>query len=400
MTDFFDSSDDDFIDIDVVTGRNSSRDEVEKRFLPWHKPRKQFVRAEQWWKLLFDTFDSKFSEMEEIRYFGLPGVDLLDLEYFSERLSECGNAEDTKIRAYGLIDNQADKSKIDSRLSVLLDKSNVDESSKVDELNFGSLSDERSLAWTKMNRFGLYHFINLDFCNCIFSNENILLSIFKLISYQLKRQVDDDWLLCISTRFDKDGVNRNIFSKLENVLSSLKDDCGVQAAIESCFGALDIQTGMSNEIEEYSEHQVYELVQVCFILWIINSTITQQGVVELSSSLKYKVDPSKEYADLFSLVFKFNAVKYLKEDEMGLVKVKQSKVPPTESALLQKNIARKIKALTRISKSADVDSILNSNFEVYEKYSDQKIELLRQCGFDTNGYKEAFPFPLNTRSSS
>jgi hypothetical protein len=50
-------------------------------FQPWHRPRKQFVRKEQWAVQLEALLDARGSKPEVLRYLGLPGIDLLDLRH-------------------------------------------------------------------------------------------------------------------------------------------------------------------------------------------------------------------------------------------------------------------------------------------------------------------------------
>jgi hypothetical protein len=59
-----------------------------KSFRPWHWPRKQFIRNDQWChftKLLIDEIQISDGSLT---YFGLPGADLLDLRCFSTSVCE------------------------------------------------------------------------------------------------------------------------------------------------------------------------------------------------------------------------------------------------------------------------------------------------------------------------
>lgn len=54
-------------------------------FKPWHKPRKHYVRLKQWChetRKLLKQFES--DQNEELRYFGMPGEDLLDIRVLKE----------------------------------------------------------------------------------------------------------------------------------------------------------------------------------------------------------------------------------------------------------------------------------------------------------------------------
>ena len=330
--------------------------------------------------------------MESVKYFGLPGADLLDLEYFSDKMAVCENAKNTKLYAYGFIGNKKDKTRVDGRLTQLLDKDNVDPSTKIDESNFISLSSEKAMIWNRIYESGPFHFINLDFCDCIFSNEKILDSILKLLHYQIERQIDDDWLFSISTRFDKDGVNKDIFPLFEGVLSSLEKEVTVKNKIEECFSALENKTSMLKDFDSYSKSEIYELVQVCFVLWILNFTFKYGCMVELQSSMKYKVDSDIEFSELFSLVFKFTPKSYMLPDDLGVLSIAQGRERPSEADLLERRILRKINALTKLSSSIDVDTVLSKSEVEFDKCTEEKIDLLNKAGVNTSRYKEIFPY--------
>ncbi len=391
MTNFFDTSDDEIFDINSVTGMSEQDAGDVVGYAPWYKPRKQFIRSNQWWISIYRTFNDKFKEMESVKYFGLPGADLLDLEYFSDKLASCENAKNTKLYAYGFVGNKKDKTRIDGRLTQLLDKDNVDPSTKIDESNFVSLSSEKAMIWKRVYESGPFHFINLDFCDCIFSNVNILDSILKLLHYQIERQTDD-WLFSISTRFDKDGVNKDIFPLFDGVLSSLEKEVTVKNKIEECFSALENKTSKLEKFDRYSKSEIYELVQVCFVLWILNFTFKYGCMVELQSSMKYRVDSDIEFSELFSLVFKFTPKSYMLPDDLGVFSITQGREMPSEADLLERRILRKINALTKLSSSIDVDTILSENKSEFDKCTEEKIDLLNKAGVNTSRYKETFPY--------
>ena len=57
-----------------------------KDFLPWHRPRKQYVREMQWCREIIEMVDEVLPENNVLKYLGLPGDDLLDLRYFHEKI--------------------------------------------------------------------------------------------------------------------------------------------------------------------------------------------------------------------------------------------------------------------------------------------------------------------------
>src|SRR5687767_14563357 len=68
---------------------------------PWHKPRKQWIRRNQWLKEMSDLCELlKFRERQTLRYLSLPGEDLLDVRV----LRECCVARQLKLKYLGLND--------------------------------------------------------------------------------------------------------------------------------------------------------------------------------------------------------------------------------------------------------------------------------------------------------
>lgn len=79
-------SDDSLFDVDDVAGKVSHF--ASNNFMPWHKPRKQYIRDRQWVEHLVRLIrQKKFKHVDTINYFGLPGGDLLDINYIHKGLS-------------------------------------------------------------------------------------------------------------------------------------------------------------------------------------------------------------------------------------------------------------------------------------------------------------------------
>ena len=145
--------DDGLINLDEVTG--AAKHQEDNIFQPWHKPRKQFVRCNQWWKhieFLLSRY-KEYNQIETIKYFGLPGSDLLDISYFSQKLLTSNHSE-KKLFVHGFIDSAQGKEKADLRLSALLDRKNVDANSKVEHFNFQALDEKKSLALGRIKNAG------------------------------------------------------------------------------------------------------------------------------------------------------------------------------------------------------------------------------------------------------
>lgn len=381
-------SDDDFIDITKVTGLQPNELPIQK-YEPWHKPRKQMIRDKQWWGHLKRLIQKYKKNQRTIKYFGLPGGDLLDIEHLRSCMNN-SSINDKELQFHGFIDNEVDKKKADSRVSVLLDYENISADSRVDRFSFDSVKNENSASWESIRRHGPYDFINLDFCNSIFK-EDTLIATHKLIDFQLKRLYSSPWLLCLTTRVDPDGINTDLIDKINNLLDNLTEESLLQE-ISICFSEASniIRTKGKRNFNEPPEKAYSEVIQISFIVWIISQAFVHESNIELVSSMKYKVHQGNDYPDMCSFVFRFSKEDHTQEDPTGLVTSScKSKILEESERLLIK-----IEAIKKLADSLDVDAHLNAHSDENQTYISQTKALLETCGFDVSHYEREVTIDL------
>jgi len=376
-------SDDSIFDKNEISGLSVVANENKEKFSPWHKPRKQWVRDKQWWGPLSRLLKkSPYKGITTLKYFGLPGADLLDVEYIKSCLSATDIQPSKSLLIHGFINNQKDKEYADSRMSILLDDSGIHADSQIDRFNFGSLSINKSASLDRVKAVGPYHFINLDFCNGIFKTET-LESIYLLMDFQCKRQHGIPWLFCLTTRVDRDGVNEDLFGKLNHVLHSIDDDV-VLGGIERCFNevckVIEEKILLSNELP--ADHIFAEIIQVCVVLWVVAYSLSHENKVELVSSAKYSVNQASPFPDMFSFVFRMKKTDHAIPDGTGLVgpRMNQTNMP------LDAKIKLQIDALTKLAGSLDIDRHLEHHLDEKKACAEKTRDLLEKCGWDVSSY--------------
>jgi len=379
-------SDDSFFDKDQVAGLAKKENEEGPDFEPWHKPRKQWIRDKQWWGSLRRLLSgsNRYNDIGTLKYFGLPGGDLLDIEFIRDCLTKDHNQAGKSLLVHGIVNNKKDQESADSRMSSLLDQPNIHADSKIDRFNFGSLRTENSAGWSRVNAIGPYHFVNLDFCDCIFQNET-LESIYRFMDFQLKRHHGIPWLFCITTRVDRGGVNEDLFQKLNNILTQLDQD-DVLGRIKECFDEaceiIESKEGFSSE--GVNDDVFSELVQICVVLWIVTYSLTHGSKIELTSSMKYRVHEGNEFPDMFSFVFRLEKKDRAAADVTGLV---EDNGPVLEISL-DRQIQLKVNAISKLSRSMDIDNYFEEKIDVQKEYANQMKALLSNCGWDVDRYME------------
>ncbi|HEM7526647.1 TPA: hypothetical protein U2J52_002880 [Providencia rettgeri] len=380
-------TDDDLIDLNSVVGGVSASTEMRPEYKAWHKPRKQWVREKQWWDCLVTMLsrnEREFANVEIIKYFGLPGGDLLDIEYFCQKFLGTEESRRKQFLFHGITNNEEDKNAAESRLSKIYDYPFVNSSSKVEKYEFSALEDPRSLIWGGVEKNGFFHMINLDFCDSLFKN-GTLEAMIALLSYQFNHKNGIPWLLCLTTRIDKSGISSDLLDKLKELIVKYTTEEGIREDINQRFqSAYD---NITNILFESTTELVKlsDMLQVCFVLWIIENAFSNQVKVELCSSARYNVHSGNDFPDMSSLVFRFTHRKPEPRDETGLVTV-----AVTHQTLLTEanKITAKKAALRKIAYYINLDSVLRDDRNLFEHYAMEMKLLLTKCGWNVDGYDE------------
>lgn len=216
-----------------------------KDFLPWHRPRKQYVRHYQWCHEINRMIGDTPPAGGLLKYLGLPGVDLLDLRHFHTEVCQTKNV---KLRFLGFNSSARPASMAQTELNVSLDEvrklSLVDQMSEVIGDNFAQVANQDSIAFQKARQLGPYDVMNLDLCdgfgaqapgtrdNSYYEAVNSLLTI-------QARNVNP-WLLLLTTRADRPNVNAEVLQTLlGKYVSNLAQCAPFRKASRDCF---DIET--------------------------------------------------------------------------------------------------------------------------------------------------------------
>jgi hypothetical protein len=377
--DLFDS-DDSLYEDDVfgVVSKNYNQD-----FKPWHKPRKQYIRDKQWlghFKRLLSN--SKYRSIDSINYFGLPGGDLLDINYLYEGMEGSSKSKNKSLGFHGFINSEVDYSKAQGEVSKLLDKKRVHANSKIEKFNFEDLMKPNSDAWSRVKNFGVYHFINLDFCNNVMSLDT-LLSIYNLLEYQMTRVIGLPWLLCMTTRLSKDSASDRIIEKFKVIVNEFIGSDILNRKIEECFSeAYEYINKYEDIVSIDNKIAMNQVLQICLVLWILKEAAIRDNAVSLKSSFKYSVNLFEREMDMHSFVFCFEKQEMIQSDVLGLSPAQMLETKKVDFTTVA------AEALDKLSSSLDVDSHLDSDTECLNYYTDEMMSWLERCGYDTTVYRQ------------
>lgn len=361
-----------------------ARPEPHRAFLPWHLPRKQFVRHHQWCKQIGSMLDSAMPTDGPFRYFGLPGVDLLDLRYFHVEVCE-PRGIDLLFLGFNRDAGTAGASQVE--LNISLDEvrrlPRVDRRSDIIGDDFVSVANERSMAWKRAHELGPYDVINLDLCDGFAKH---VPGTFDLTHYNavgkllaLQSRSKRPWLLLLTTRVGQQHVHPDVREKLikkylENLTTCLrfKDVSREHFEIEDALG-LDLATASESGLGP---------VYLCGLCkWLAGIALGQRPStrIEVKSVIGYRVDQGAEHQDLVSLAFLCTPTFEAPSDPVGL-----AKAPPI--VLDEGGLA--VRALRRVAKRKDADLILKQDPDLNERMINATASLLELARYDTSTYRE------------
>ena len=369
----------DVVDVDFEYEADSPK--PKKKFLPWHKPRKHYVRERQWCRSVNILLRDHPVSDGRVRYLGLPGDDLLDIRSFH---SEVCVENDIKIKFLGF--NTSAGSSDDVQLNVSIDEvvrlPHVDDTSLVQADNFALLSKKQSTAFNAAKNNGPYHVVNLDLCDGFGSktpgslNSDYYNAVSNLLSIQSK--MPTPWIFFLTTRVDRPCVNEDILRVLiEKYIKNL-DEC-------DCFKASSVENfGVGNR-EQLDEaiggaDGLLAIFLTGIVKWLIGMSLEYKPPMKakLLDVAGYRVNHDADHEDLVSLAILFEPTFHQPADPMGLARQQQA---------VQNECALATRALGKMFARQDVDKVLDENPVLLEEMTRKTEELLRSARYNIEDYR-------------
>lgn len=353
-------------------------------FLPWHRPRKQFVRHKQWHGEIDALLTDSPLTDGPLTYLGLPGVDLLDLRHFQRTICEPKKLE---LRFLGFNSNARPNTSEHEQMNISLDEVRrlplVSEMSEIIGDNFVMLSRDRSLACVRTRFHGPFDVINLDLCDGFGKqsptrvNDTYYNAISALLGLQQKRS--RPWLLFLTTRTDQPTVDAEVLGKLVTTyLSNLEKHTSFRNESAEKF-SIDNEPSLRTALASSTGHLRVFLTGLS--KWLINLALEGRPptIVDLRSAMGYRVAADSDTQDLVSLAFRFTPTFDAIPDPAGLVTL--AVTPPNEGDLAAK-------ALCRIAKMRDIDSLLTDQVPLRQEMIDDTANLLELARYDGDAYRD------------
>jgi len=371
---------DDIVDVFVY---EAPRPPAAKVFLPWHRPRKQYVRQYQWCREVSRMVTDTPPAGGVLKYLGLPGIDLLDLRHFHSAVCDSHNL---RLRFLGFNSSARPASNAQIELNISLDEvrrlARVDPMSDVIGDSFARVGNQDSIAFRKACELGPYDVINLDLCDGFGAQAPGTLdnsyydAVRSLLALQARSM--NPWLLLLTTRADKRSINDQVLQLLlRKYIENLSQCAPFREASREHFG-IETSEAVTASVETPPGLLPVFLTGLC--KWFVGLALGHQPPtsVELCSVMGYRVEKRSEHEDLISLALKFTPTFAPAADPLGLAI--QPVTPPNEGTLATR-------ALKRVAKRIDADKKLADDAALNQRMTDATAYLLGLARYDVEAYK-------------
>lgn len=355
-----------------------------KSFLPWHRPRKQFVRQYQWCKEIEALLEDIQPEGNVLKYLGLPGDDLLDLRYFHSKICE---PRQMQLRFLGFNRSADPKSPSQSELNISLDEvrklSRIDPLSDVIWDDFRLVGNVNEKAWQKAKELGPYDIINLDLCDGFGKHEPGVLddtyykAVNRLMSLQARKK--DPWLLFLTTRTRKCDVHAELMQRLLAKYVQNLATCPSFKLASTAALAIEDEATLRNVSKTPEGHLAILLVGLC--KWLLGLAVAQNppSKIDVKGVIGYRVYAGAPHDDLISIAFRFEPTFTPVDDPMGIANHPDVALGECEQAT---------DALNQVEQRSCADQVIADDVELRSQLVEAMADLLRLARYDVEAYHE------------
>jgi hypothetical protein len=364
-----------------VDSSPDTREEIAKRQLqPWHKPRKQWVRREQWCKQIHQLLGELDLRERAFRYLTLPGEDMLDIR----QLHELFESHSRKLRYLGF-----DTSRKSVGMSVSEQEVKslpfVDDESRTLDDRFEAIGEQGSVASHHTKRFRSFDAVNLDLCDAVAArrkqpSQSSLSAILALLQLQTDNRTEP-WVLFLTTRADREAVNKDVANDflrilIENIRKYERFRVGLK---NSLIFSADAVSQELNSGSGLSDQEFPSAFGVGFCKWLL-SCANQTWSVRQVDAAGYRVNRVGS-PDMLSLVFRFDRMRQEILDPLGIIPAKRPQ-RPKQTTKEELNEELEVEFIQRFAEMVDIDVVLHENEHLRQQLIEENADLVSLARYD------------------
>ncbi len=362
-------------------------------FLPWHKPRKQWIRREQWASSIEQLADTLAlaDQQEPLRYLSMPGPDLLDIRSIHPICLQ----KNIKLQFVGLNAGNDDNNKAVTQalLSQVRALPAVHEASEIVEDRLEHLWRRDTVSYKRIiDLERSFDVINMDLCGSFTegmpsNGDTVPKALGALLEHQANKRTKD-WLFFITSKVDSPSVDQATMQKLmEHLNSRFEEEPEFLAAVLE-NGLLQPHEVRENTValDQLSAQSYACMFTVGMGLWMVELvTGTEPGwKATMLPHYEYRVAP-REVCDMVSLGF--YCARLRPHPAPNILNDRPvADLPATDKPALIRRSINKIRE--RVRDRHDVDLKLHLDPALYAASLDEAAALMVECLYDEARYRE------------
>lgn len=339
-------------------------------FEPWHLPRKHYVRVEQWCTTI-NRVRSESGIRQELRYFGLPGKDLLDLRVIASQVCSPNNL---RLVALGLNEAlQGDDGIILNASEFQLESESTATSIHLLPDSFHALAAKNSQTIRKFREFRFFHVVNLDFCDGVAAGNpaqrpNNYEAIKALLDNQCAN-ANCDWILFLTTRVGAGHCHEDSIKVFQELIEDNQSDCPEFA--DEWNRLIDAEVSSSLALEK-------SVNAIGILKWLAAQVDSRPDwSLLLTDVCTYCVNPD-EGEDLCSLAIRFIHEPAKTPDKTGLIQ--------GDSTTGTSECRFAVRAVKKMGRRKNVDQMLANDLVLQDRMVQEKATLLHEAGYEREAY--------------
>lgn len=351
--------------------------------LPWHHPRKQYVRDRQW-RLYVEQLVNRLQDQDKlsgnvVKYLTLPGIDYFDVEILGQLAKDAG----LELEATGFLaeaEKESIRARSQFRADSLIKDGLIKDTSITFPYRFEDLANRRSQAYRDIKARAPFLVVNIDACGSVArptvdQPDRIINAIHELMNLQFSVG-RINWVLFLTTDARSDNLSQDVREALkaairQNSHESQEFAQGAKSLL-STDNKDDIEQALSKA--EASVEHFLPMFSLGFSKWILHNANNVGWDVKSRQFYCYSTRPENEDApSMACLAFEFCPRPIIMADQFGAVN------PQPIAEGVQTDFS--MQALERAKNMDDLDELLRSNPELKKRYMLAQRELLIGAGY-------------------
>ena len=363
---------------------------------PWHRPRKQYVRTEQWLnfsrRLIGRELQSgrivreQNDSCPEIRYLTLPGIDYLDVRMLSE---VCRKMDCALTSTSFLSEEEGNPYLARARVQeeALVESGHITVRSHTYSRRIEEIASQRGQVYRDLRTRGPFHIVNIDACGSISSRRkdsslSVIDALFRIVELQLELMIGR-WMLFVTTDIRQNSVSEETMAKFcEEIRSNAGESQEFEDTVVNTLAPESTDINTAIDVARRNDESVFlHLFSIGFGKWLLQLVRQKNWGVKMHTSYYYSTTPVVDNTPTMpSLAFEFVPPPPGLRDESGVTRVE-----PREGGS-EENLSSRI--ASKVQHMQNLDELLLSDNNLRRDLVAQTKNLLKKIGYEDGALDE------------